>query len=342
MKNTPKHPIVIRIILVGITGRAQWVFKWATPERGFQIVGLCDVNTDAMETQRTALGLAADGVGTDLATVIQSVGADALIICTPTRFHVPMAILGLDAGLAVLTEKGMAPDWVSAKRLVAHVRDCNGKLCVAQNYRYSSLNQTLGAIVHGQHPVFKTGKVYHADLIQHRVRPAPNTLNYPFASVWDMSCHHFDNLLFWLGPVSAMTAQAYGAPWSAYGHPNNTTAHIEFTSGARVNYFHGHDSSRALYHLGVHGESGALLTDEYKIEFSERPLEQFGGRPVQEVPVPEALPSEVGVLADFYRYVVEDHEPGISGNNNLEVMAMCQMMVRSVSEQRRITRDELD
>jgi len=49
------------------------------------------------------------------------------------------------------------------------------------------------------------------DYLQHRVRPVPVTLTYPFASVWDMSCHHFDNLPCSLGPVAEVTAHAYRA-----------------------------------------------------------------------------------------------------------------------------------
>ncbi len=189
------------------------------------------------------------------------------------------------------------------------------------------------------------GKPNQLDHIHHRVRPEPRTLNYPFASVWDMSCHHFDNFLFWFGPVAEFTAHAFGAPWSNYQYPNNTSAFMRFENGVVVNYFHGHDSARGEYHLDLHGERGAVMarSDEsgrQVLEFSHRPTDQFGRSETSAVSLEEA-PNEAGVLADFHSYITKGIEPGISGNNNLEVMAMCQMMVVSAEEKRTVHRSEL-
>jgi predicted dehydrogenase len=266
-----------------------------------------------------------------------------LMICTPTRFHVPMAKLGMEAGLAVLTEKGMAPDWDSAQDLVAFTQKQKGLLCVAQNYRYKAMESTIKVLLDKDQQEMKMGPVYFADFTQHRVRPEPRTLNYPFASVWDMSCHHFDNMLFWFGAPESMTAQAFGPSWSAYEFPNNTSAHIVFKSGVRVHYFHGHDSAKATNELHVEGQCGAILLEGDKLRYYSRPNVQFGKSEPVEVVYPEVeLPSELGVLKDFHTYVVEGKEPGISGRNNLEVMAMCQMMVMSVEQNRPVLREELN
>jgi predicted dehydrogenase len=256
-----------------------------------------------------------------------------------------MAKQALERGLPVLVEKGMAPDWETACEAVSFAREKNGVFCVSQNYRYKDLERTLHRILHTPDDPNRIGEPYQLDHVQHRSRPEPRTLNYPFASVWDMSCHHFDNFLFWFGPVAEMTAHAFGAPWSRYQHANNTSAFMRFESGVVVNYFHGHDSARSHFYLGLHGKDGAVIlgTDasgKQILEFSARPGEQFGRSAVSPVPFAEAS-NEAGVLADFHAYIEEGVEPGISGRNNLEVMALCQMMVISCEEGRTVSRSEL-
>ena len=347
LKNNGKR---LRYALIGTAGRAEWVLKHAGEEHGFELAGLVDVSEKNLAAARKQTGLAEDACFTTATEAIRKLDLDCLIICTPTKFHVPLAIEGIDAGLAVLTEKGMAPDWDSARRLVDHVEKKQGIVCVAQNYRYQAQEQTLSACLRGEREDFDPGALTCVDLIQHRVRPFPRTLNYPFASVWDMSCHHFDSLMHWIGRPVALTGHAFGPEWSPYDHPANTSAHIEFEGGVRVNYFHGHDSARPLYHLSFHGRNGALVQSETNsakqegsgVEYSKRPEQQLGSEEVRQVPLVETPPAEVGVLRDFYRYVTEGVEPGISARKNLEVMALCEMFVRSVEEGRRVERKELD
>ena len=300
----------------------------------------------ALEAGRELTGLSTDDCYSDYTRALDHSGADCVVICTPTIHHVPMATKALERGLPVLVEKGMAPDWETACEAVTVARETNGIFCVSQNYRYKTLERTVHRILHTPYDPASVGQPYQLDHIQHRCRPEPRTLNYPFASVWDMSCHHFDNFLFWFGPVAEMTAHAFGAPWSKYQHPNNTSAFMRFESGIAVNYFHGHDSARNHFYLGLHGELGAVIagTDaggKQVLQFSARPGEQFGRTEVTPVPLAEAS-DEAGVLADFHAYIEKGVEPGISGRNNLEVMALCQMMVRSCEEGRTVKRSELD
>lgn len=351
----------LKTLLIGITGRARWVFKQAKPEAGYEIVALADIKADALEAGAAELGLepgacihgeTPEACHAAVERALEKGGVDCIIICTPTLYHVPYAKLGIAAGIPVLTEKGMAPDWAGAQELVQFTKEHKGICCVAQNYRYRRIDLAMRACVEGRLPEFEIGPIHHIDLIQHRVRPFPRTLNYPFASVWDMSCHHFDLLRGLVGKPLALTAHAYGPPWSPYTHPNNTAIHLEFENGAHAHYFHGHDSARALYHFCLQGEKGALLVQpreqsgdvniDATLEYNPRPTEQFGSRPAVAVPVDTTGVSEAGVLADFHRYVCDGIAPGICAEENLEVMAMCQMTVLSIEKGRRILRSELD
>ena len=346
MKRTQSNEPVLRVLHVGVGNRGLWPIELCTPRTGFTPAALCDVNPAALEVAREKTGLGPDVCFERYEDALAAIDrgrlvVDCVIICAPTIFHVPYASLTVERGLPVLTEKGMAPDWRGALELTRLAAARGAKVCVAQNYRYNAVERTIGRVLsdarHPAHP----GPVHLVCYTQQRVRPLPRTLTYPFASVWDMSCHHFDNLSFWFGPIASTTAFAWGASWSAYEHPNNTSGHLVFEAGVRGHYIHTHDAARAGLEVQIHGERGALWLQEGKLTFSERPLEQFGERPVEPVPLIDAF-GEADLLLDFHAYVTRGIEPGVSARHNLETMAACEMMVRSIVMGRTVTRAELD
>lgn len=331
----------LRVLHVGVSNRGAWPLEKCNADTGFAPAYLCDVSEEALAKARGLTGLPASACGTDYAKALRDAEADCVIICAPTVLHVKLATMAVEAGLPVLVEKGMAPDWRSAQQLAATVKKHNAIACVAQNYRYNPVERTLAeAICNPEYPAHP-GRIHMITYTQNRVRPVPRTLTYPFASVWDMSCHHFDNLLAWMGPMRDMTAFGWGADWSAYEHDNNTSAHITFENGAHGHYLHTHDAARANVEIQIHGERGALVHDGDTTTFNERPVEQFGTRPLTPVSLADAH-GEADLLRDFHAYITRGREPGVSVRHNLETMAACEMMVRSVTAGRTCTRKELD
>jgi len=332
---------ILRVLHVGVSNRGAWPLEKCNAETGFEPAYLCDVSEEALRGAREKTGLPASACGTDYDRALREAEADCVIICAPTVLHVPLTTQAIGAGLPVLVEKGMAPDWPSARRLAAAVAEHHGIACVAQNYRYNPVEKTIAeAICNPDHPAHP-GAVHLVSYAQNRVRPIPRTLTYPFASVWDMSCHHFDNLLAWLGPIERVTGHSWGAAWSAYEHDNNAAAHLVFAGGARGHYLHTHDAARGTVEVQVHGERGALVYDGQRLTFNVRPVEQFGTREIEPVALAEAH-GEADLLRDFHAYITRGREPGVSVRQNLETMAACEMMVRSITSGRPCTRKELE
>jgi predicted dehydrogenase len=317
-----------RVLHIGVTNRGQWPLKYCGEETGFVSAALCDLNATGLEEARLLKGLSKEVCFTDVDQAIRESQVDCAIVCTPTVYHVPIGLKMLEAGIPVLIEKGMAPDWNSAFKFTSATKEKKGIVAIAQNYRYRRLEKTIWKAIHD--PTFSAylGEVHQLSYSEQRVRPTPHTLNYPFASIWDMSCHHLDNIHYWVGPIHEVTAFSWKAKWSAYAHHANTSAHFVSEKGVQIHYIHTHDASRTSLEVEVHGERGALIYREGKLTFSDRPLEQFGSRPVVEVPLVES-DDEGDLLRDFYRYMVEGIEPGISALQNLQTMASCEMMVRS-------------
>lgn len=333
-----KH--IIPVLLVGVGNRGRWPVERCRPGIGWEIVGLADRSAAHLAEARALARVPESACFQDVAPALAATRPEAMIVCSPTVTHVPLARLGIDHGVAVLIEKGMASCWNDAVELVRHAAAKRGVVAVAQNYRYDGVSTLMRRALHGGAP-YTIAAPFLIDYVQHRVRPQPRTLTYPFASVWDMSCHHFDNLLDWLGPVAEMTAHGYRAGYTAYEHDNNTSAFLRFKSGVCVNYVHTHDASRASLRIEVHGANGAFVLRDEQAEFSARPEANFGVEPASGIEIPK-VDSENGVLADFHAYITEGREPGISARHNLETMAMCEMMVRSIQRGATVRREELD
>jgi predicted dehydrogenase len=332
---------LLRVLHIGVSNRGEWPLQKCNPSTGFIPTALCDVSPAALEKARGITGLPASACYTDVDLALKSAAVDCVIICAPTVLHVPLCKKVIDAGLPVLVEKGMAPDWASARDLAQTVKAKNAIAAVSQNYRYSPADGTIFRALHDADFSAHVGPVHLVMYTQNRVRPDPRTLNYPFASVWDMSCHHFDNLLYWLGPMREMTAFSWRADWSAYVHNNNTSAQIVFENQTRCHYLHTHDAARNTMEIQIHGQRGAIIRTETSLTFNLRPLEQFGTRPEVAVELEEGH-GEADVLRDFHAYITQGIEPGISVSNNLETMAACEMMTRSITNSRTCTRAELD
>ena len=329
----------IRTIHVGVGRRGRWPLEVLTADPRFAPVSLVDVSPELLAEARTLTGLDETTSFSQLEAALATVPADAVIICTPTEFHGPLARQAFQAGKHVLVEKGMTTNWQDAVALVAEAESADVRFCVSQNYRYRPEVQTLKtAIASGEY-----GTPHLIDLVHHRYRPTPRTLDYHFAMVWDMSVHHLDNLVFCFGPVAEVTARSFTAPWSQYAHDACISGVLHFASGAVATYAMSHIASFNDYRFVVQSAEGVLTWDAVDWQWQGTPQADFGkAQPPQPVPhAPAPARSEQGVIDDFYRYIADGIEPGISGRNNLEILQACEMLCRSSQEQRTVRSDEV-
>jgi len=84
----------------------------------------------------------------DAAAMLESADLDAVIIANPNALHVDTAIMGLEAGVAVLVEKPVAVDYAESLRLVDAVRRLNGRLLVGHHRRHHPAVVRARAAIH--------------------------------------------------------------------------------------------------------------------------------------------------------------------------------------------------
>lgn len=333
----------ISVILVGVGGRGRWAVEVFHADPRWTIVALVEPNADFLESALQYTGLPKSAGFSSLSDAVKSVDADAVIACTPTRTHGPLGREAFAAGMHYLVEKGMTFDWEEAKALVREAEIAGVKFCVAQNYRYHASETAVSACLADSSSPYHPGPIEIVDLIHHRYRPEPRTLNYPYAMVWDMSCHHVDLLSAWLGPAEEVTAVATNPTWSSYEYDANIAAIIRYESGAVCHYVLTHAATVSDYRLVLQGPKGTLRAfDRPRVQFFPTPTAMLGSSEGIDVPMPSLPRGEQGVVDDFYRYIVDGIEPGISGRNNLKTLAVCEMLVRSASKRRTVRASELD
>jgi len=83
---------------------------------------------------------------TDYQRLIRS-NLDAVVICTPTYLHVPMALEALEYGKHVFSEKPLALSAPSAEELVSAVARSDRLLMVGLNYRFRPDAQVLKRLI---------------------------------------------------------------------------------------------------------------------------------------------------------------------------------------------------
>jgi scyllo-inositol 2-dehydrogenase (NADP+) len=113
---------------------------------GLEVRAVVTANPTRQATARSAFPHAA--VLEDAQSLLsQPDGVDVVVVATPNRSHVDLALAGLDAGLAVVVDKPLATSAEDARRLVTYALRTDGKLTVFQNRRWDADFLTLQALV---------------------------------------------------------------------------------------------------------------------------------------------------------------------------------------------------
>jgi len=243
---------------------------------------------------------------------------DLVVISTPNRSHVPLALAALDAGLAVVIDKPFAPTAAEARLVIAKAQEKKLVVCPYHIRRWDSECRTLlGLLERGE-----LGRVLRFESRLERWRPQPKAgwkeSTDPLDAggmLYDIGSHLIDQALYLFGPVRDVYAEIdirrAGAAtdddvFVALTHLNGVRSHL-WTSclaaqtGARLRVMgdraafvkqHGDVQEAALRAGGRPGQSG----------WGEDPPERWGI--LGDGATQRAIPSLPGAYQDFYAGMV--------------------------------------
>lgn len=137
-------------------------------------------------------------------------GIDLVVISTPNRTHVPLAMQAIDGGTAVVVDKPLAPSSAEARRLAEAAQRRSVFLTVYQNRRWDGDFLTVRRLINEQ----ALGNVHRFESRLDRWRPAPKggwrELSAPEEAgglLFDLGSHLIDQALCLFGPVSNVYAE---------------------------------------------------------------------------------------------------------------------------------------
>lgn len=135
--------------------------------------------------------------------VFSSPDVDAVIIGSPTRFHVDHILAAVKAGKKVMSEKPIALDLASAKRCVDELGDAADHVMMGFNRRFDP----SFAEIHHRVADGEVGDLQQLIVVSRD--PAAPPAEYVAGSggiFKDMTIHDFDTVRFFLGDIAEVTA----------------------------------------------------------------------------------------------------------------------------------------
>jgi predicted dehydrogenase len=159
---------------------------------------------------------------------------DLVVIATPNRFHTPIGIAAMEAGLPVVIDKPVAPSVAEAERLGAVAERTGKMLSVFQNRRWDGDFITLRRLIDGD----ALGPIVRLESRFERFRPTPNADAWRERSapeeggglLFDLGAHLVDQAMVLFGrPVSVYAEVKTRRPGAAID--DDTFMALRFASG---------------------------------------------------------------------------------------------------------------
>ncbi|MEV6827493.1 Gfo/Idh/MocA family oxidoreductase [Amycolatopsis sp. NPDC051102] len=135
---------------------------------------------------------------------------DLVVVSTPNRTHVPLALRAIEAGLPVVVDKPFAPTAAEAERVVAAAKAAGVGLTVFQNRRLDSDFLTVRKVLGSG----RLGEVFRFESRYDRWVPKPKDNWREFGDpaeagglLYDLGAHIVDQALQLFGPVTRVYAE---------------------------------------------------------------------------------------------------------------------------------------
>jgi len=338
--------VALRILQIGVGVRGgHWIeFIRAHPDT--TTAACVDCRREALDAVRARYGSGFCALYTDIREAIEKTEADAVLIATPSDLHAEHALLALEAGLPVMTEKPLAVTVREAKRVLEKAREVGKPILVAENYRYWPAERTVRKVLADG----VLGTISAATFVDYRNQPKDrlpawvDELENPHLQ--EIGVHHFDSIRALFSRDAAwISARAWNPPWSGWKGFASTEALVEMEGGMHVQYYSTLASPYFSFMLRVEGEKGDLWTNRKYVFRRARGKKLF--LPVRGVKVPPGDATKyprggtTSLLNALRDAVVTGAPAETRGEDNIRSLAMVEAAWISHKEGRRVAIDEV-
>jgi len=286
----------LKVGVIGIGGIAHTHLPGWQASSNAEIVAGCDIREDVLSNWGREHGV--EKLCNNPGDIFGDADIDIVDICTPNRYHAPLAIAALEAGKHVLCEKPLAPTPQEIDQMIL-ARDRSGKmLMTAQHFRFQGSSKAMKAELDSG----ALGDIYHARSWMLRRGGAPTSSGFILKQhsgggpCIDIGVHILDLTLWFMGnpePVSvtgvarAELAHQEGAfsGWGRNPIPQEydvedfAAAFVRFDNGAililEVSWLLHHDTEGEDMQMWLYGTKGGAHWPKCEFLSSNHQTRQF-------------------------------------------------------------------
>lgn len=345
----------LKVGVVGVGGIAKAHMPgWAASEFA-EVVAGCDISMEALEKWGLLHGVSK--LEQDPSGLFGDPDIDIIDVCTPNRYHAPIAIGALEAGKHVLCEKPLAPTPAEIHRMI-EARDRSGRLLMtAQHFRFRGDSQAMKAEI----ATGVLGEIYHARSWMLRRANLPVRPGFIYRKhsgggpTIDVGVHILD-LTLWLmdnprpvavsGVAKAPLAQREGAfsAWRLDTVPQDmevedfAAAFVRFESGATLiletSWLLHHDTMGEDTQIWLYGSEGGCHWPSAKFLETNYETKQFYNRFLQRTQ--DRMEPHALECVAFAQAIAEGAPSPVPAEQSLQVQAILDGIYRSQAEGREV------
>jgi predicted dehydrogenase len=259
-----------RGVLIGAGGFAgAWAQRFLPHFRDrVEIVGIADINREALDRAATALGIPDEHRYSTYQQLIDELDADVCFIVLPPAARTGAVRAATSKGMAVLCEKPIASSWEQTLEIGEIARVAGIKFAIMQNYREQSRIRALKEVL--QRPELQNVNLIESRFaVNYTIETAGGAFRHqiPDAFIYEGAEHHLDQLRNLTG-ADADWVQGYqwGQPWSTFGGSTCLSLIIRMTNGVMVHYEmnhveRGHQNGWHDEYYRINTEGGTIILD---------------------------------------------------------------------------------
>ncbi len=207
------------IIGFGGLGKVHFGNKEVIEERtGAKLVAICDIEQSAFNTStstnlgddNTVLDFSGFNLYNDAGEMLEKEDIDFIISALPTYIHEKYAVMAMEKGISVFSEKPMAINYEQAKNMLDTARKNNVKLMIGQCVRYFGIYDYIKKLVDSG----EYGKVVDAEFYRFSTPPRWSWQNWFMdeklsgGAALDMHVHDVDFINYVFGRPKAVCSTA--------------------------------------------------------------------------------------------------------------------------------------
>jgi len=324
----------VKIIIAGVGSVTDSMCRSVKQKKWFNIAAVIDSDLNQLLKFKNKYKLNDNQLFTNYEHVIKCVKADAIWINTPSQFHYSQIKFALKNVKHILVAKPFVNNYEQAKEIVNISKDIGATITVGQQMRYQKHFKELQSLINTD----ILGEIEYISFHNSKNRNKLfNLKNFDHPVLFEMSCHHFDNLYSLFNDLKPeyVYCQTFKPSWSIYKGDCMVNALIKFNNNIHLNYHAGYSSQSSNYTMRFEGSKGVLKYNGIhmsknigKYSFAKNGS-KFENIPTKQFKHKNSPWSDF--LVKWFEYTNNYIDQPFTGKNNIKILKLINACVQSTS-----------